>query len=123
MILSDATRDSLQKLFAGIWDFRTPLPKTQGERDRAGREQARLAAEAHDQHRPMMIPLGGGSVPFHLFSRGPSPEQRKRDSIIDADNLARLARLAERARLKRDSMLAANRLARSDSNRARRAEP
>ena len=37
------------------------------------------------------------SIPFPLFYPGPSPEQRRRDSIVHADNMARFARLRARA--------------------------
>lgn len=47
------------------------------------------------------------SIPFPLFYPGPSPQQRKRDSIVNADNLARMARL--RARV--DSLRRADSLA------------
>lgn len=46
----------------------------------------------------------GGSISLPLFSRGPSRAQRVRDSIIDADVRAGLARLAARAAAKRDSL-------------------
>jgi hypothetical protein len=54
---------------------------------------------------------GGASIPLPFLSRGPSREQRARDSVIHADNLTRLTRLAERARAKRDSLLAVKALA------------
>jgi len=41
---------------------------------------------------------GGIGIPLPLFSPGPSREQRRRDSIVDGDNRARLKRLLERAR-------------------------
>jgi hypothetical protein len=58
----------------------------------------------------MMIPLGGTSVAVGLpmFTHVPSREERARDSVVHADNLLRLARLAARARAKRDSLLAAS---------------
>jgi hypothetical protein len=87
------------------------LPPTQEELDAAGRERDRLVAEAHDQHRPVSAPLGGASLPLPFLSSGPTREQRARDSVIHADNVLRLARLAERARAKRDSLLRANTLA------------
>ena len=89
------------------------LPPTQAERDSTAREEAHRMAEARDQHRPVTIPMGGGgaSISFPFLSRGPSREQRARDSVIHADNLARLTRLAERARAKRDSLLAVKALA------------
>ena len=108
VILSDAARDSLTRLMAAIWDFRKPLPPTAAQRDSAGREMARRVTLAREEHRPMAVPLGGAgaSLPFAFLSRGPSHEQRVRDSVINTDNLQRLARLAERARKKRDSLLA-----------------
>lgn len=87
------------------------LPPTQAERDSAAREQEQRMAQGRDQHRPTAIPLGGASIPVPFLSRGPTREQRARDSVINADNLARLARLAERARAKRDSLLAVKALA------------
>jgi hypothetical protein len=55
--------------------------------------------------RPGTVTAGAGgstnivlySIPLPLFYPGPSPEQRRRDSIVNADNLARLARLKARA--------------------------
>jgi hypothetical protein len=87
------------------------LPPTQAERDSTAREQERRVAEGRDQHRPVAIPMGGASISVPFLSRGPSREERARDSVIHADNLARLARLAERARAKRDSLLAVKALA------------
>ena len=87
------------------------LPPTQAERDSTAREQERRMAEARDQHRPMPIPMGGASLPLPFLSRGPSREERARDSVVHADNLARLARLAERARAKRDSLNGASKVA------------
>ena len=87
------------------------LPPTQEELDSTAREQEQRMAEGRDQHRPAAIPLGGASIPVPFLSRGPTREQRARDSVIHADNLARLARLAERARAKRDSLSAVKALA------------
>jgi hypothetical protein len=87
------------------------LPPTQAERDSTAREQERRVAEGRDQHRPVAIPMGGASIPVPFLSRGPSREERARDSVINADNLVRLARLAERARAKRDSLNAVKALA------------
>lgn len=88
-----------------------PLPLTQAERDSIAREQERRIAEGHEQHRPVAVPMGGAGIPLPFLSRGPSREERARDSVIHADNLARLARLAERARAKRDSLNAVKALA------------
>ena len=87
------------------------LPPTQAERDSVAREQEHRMAEGRDQHRPTAIPMGGASIPFPFLSRGPSREERARDSVLHADNLARLARLAQRARAKRDSLNAVKALA------------
>jgi hypothetical protein len=94
-----------------------PLPLTraltQEELDVIHREDDQRLAAARADHRPSPIPLGGGGIPVPLpqFSRGPSPKQRIKDSIVNADNLPRLARLAERARAKRDSLRRADSLA------------
>jgi hypothetical protein len=92
-----------------------PLPwtraLTQEELDVAHREEDRRLAADRAEHRPSAMPLGGIGVPLPMFSRGPSPKQRLQDSIVNADNLPRLARLAERARAKRDSLRHADSLA------------
>jgi hypothetical protein len=65
-------------------------------------------------------PLDGGgfvvSIPFTLFSSGPTREQRKKNEIIDADNQLRQRRLQDRMFLKRDSIRADS--IRADSIRA-----
>jgi hypothetical protein len=105
--ISKAQSDSIAKRQAEYVAmlYRT-FRQTAEQRDSAGRERARVAAVAREEHRPMAIPLGGASLALPFLSRGPSREQRARDSAVHADNLERLARLAERARLKRDSILA-----------------
>ncbi|HKW11724.1 MAG TPA: hypothetical protein VJO33_15160 [Gemmatimonadaceae bacterium] len=105
--ISEAQSDSIAKRQAEYVAmlFRT-FRQTTEQRDSAGRERARLAAVAREEHRPMAILLGGASLPLPFLGRVPSRAQRARDSAVHADNLERLARLAERARLKRDSILA-----------------
>lgn len=44
------------------------------------------------------------SLPLPIFEPGPSAAQRKRDAIVAADNLARLNRLGDRLRQRRDSI-------------------
>lgn len=56
--------------------------------------------------------LTSGSVGLPLLSSGPSAAERKRNEALDADYKARLRRLDDRIRLKRDSL-------RADSLRAR----
>jgi hypothetical protein len=102
------------------WEW---LPPTQAERDSTAREQERRMAEARDQHRPVAVPLSGASIGVPFLSRGPSREQRARDSVINADNIARLARLAARARAKQDSILAASMLAGTRADSVRRPRP
>ena len=124
--LTKTQRDSaLSQLAQSIPAFPW-LPPTKEELDRGARELSRRAAEARDQHRPMAVPLSSVSVTLPF---GPSRQQRRRDSIINGDNLRRLARLAERARAKHDSILRANALAalgrdtthpRSDGSRLRK---
>lgn len=92
-----------------------PLPwtraLTQEELDVAHREEDRRLAADRAEHRPSARPLGGIGVPLPMFSRGPSPKQRLQDSIVNADNARRLARLADRAKAKRDSLRHADSLA------------
>jgi len=91
------------------------LPPTQAERDSAGRAEAQRATDARDDHRPMPIALG--SIPMRMPFGGAvrSREQRARDSVVNAEYLQRLARLAERARAKRESTLVARAIAHGDS--------
>jgi hypothetical protein len=88
---------------------------TQAETDSALREKAMLERVAHDQHRPPMLHTGGGSfpIPFPIFSYSKSPEQQVRDSTLNADILARLARIARRERAKRDSLRKADSVAKA----------
>jgi hypothetical protein len=46
----------------------------------------------------------GVSIPFPLFSSGPSAAERKRNAVIDADNQARLRRLQDVVIAQRDSV-------------------
>lgn len=48
----------------------------------------------------------GVSIPFPLFSPGPSAAERKRNAVIDADNQLRLRRLQDRELAKADSIRA-----------------
>lgn len=91
------------------------LPPTQAQRDSAGRVEAQRAADARSDHRAMPIALG--SIPLRMPFGGAvrSPDQRARDSVVNEDYLRRLARLAERARAKRESTLAARSIAHRDS--------
>ena len=91
------------------------LGPTQAQRDSAGRAEAQHAAAARDDHRP--VPIALGSIPLRMPFGGAARtrEQRARDSVVNEDYLQRLARLAERARAKRESTLAARAIARRDS--------
>jgi len=93
----------LGKLERSIQDAPT-LPPTQMQRDSTLRGEAMRLATARDQARP--VPVGATIVSLRvpLFSSGPSRAERRRDSIIHADNLPRLQRLAERAKARRDSI-------------------
>ena len=55
----------------------------------------------------------GGGISAPLFSAGPSPAERRRDSIGNAEYMVRLARLQERVRPRKDSI----RIADSSSKR------
>ena len=113
--MTEAERNRRLALVAPPLPWIVNSPPTQEQIDSAGRDFARRAQISRDEHRPMAIPLGGVAV---TLPWSPSPEERRRDSVINADNLQRLARLAARAKAKRDSMLGANMLARkTDSTR------
>jgi hypothetical protein len=99
------------------------IPPTQEQRDSAGRAEDQRAAAARDAHRPMTIQLGSIELPMPFGGGVRSREQRTKDSIIHDDNLRRLARLAERARAKRESTLAASMIARRDSGPPRTQKP
>jgi hypothetical protein len=49
---------------------------------------------------------GVGHIGVPLFSLGPSAAQRKKNEALDSEYNARLARLQERVKMKRDSILA-----------------
>lgn len=91
------------------------LPPTQGQRDSAGRSEAQRATDARDDHRPLPIALGNIPIRMPFGGAVRSREERARDSVVNADYLRRLARLAERARAKRESTLATWSIARRDS--------
>ena len=117
MNLSDAARDSLAKAQAE-W-FRKRLLSfelTPEQKDSTARAEAQRAVAARDDHRPLAIPVG--SIPLRMPFGGAvkSREQQRKDSVINADNLMRFARLAERARTKRDSMMRATLAAKRDSD-------
>jgi len=80
------------------------LPPTPEMRDSLERERARVWATAREQGRPVAIEMGGGGFGVGLMASGPSRERRRRDSIIHADNLKRLETLAQRARVRQDSV-------------------
>jgi hypothetical protein len=97
---------------------------SQEQVDEQAREQARGGTAMWESHRPVALPMAGGgvSVPFPLFAAGPSPAQRKRDSIVNADNLRRLHRMLEFARARLDSICRTDSLARKSSQCRGRAQ-
>ena len=102
-VLFELSKPSFHELVAN-------LKPTQAQRDSAGRETARRFADAKDQGRPVAIPMVGGGISVGI-GRGPSREQRRRDSIIHDDYQRRLERLAVRVRSKQDSMRRADSIA------------
>ena len=85
--------------------YAAPVPPSQAERDSLARENAPRWAFARDEKRPVAITMsGGGGISAPLLSPGKSAEQRRRDSAVHAGNLQRLARLADRAKARQDSL-------------------
>jgi hypothetical protein len=117
MNLSDAARDSLNKAQAE-WLRKRLLnfELTPEQKDSAGRQQAQQALAARDDHRPLAIPLGSIPLRMPFGGRVKSREQQRGDSVVNADYLQRLARLAERARAKRDSTMRATLAAKRDTD-------
>jgi hypothetical protein len=104
--LTAERRDSVLAQFAAkdVVERAMRMKPTQAQKDSIGRERASLFARAREEGRPVPVPMGGGtSISFPLFARGPSREQRRRDSIVHQGNLRRLERLAVRARARVDS--------------------
>src|SRR5665213_4612364 len=123
--LTAAERDSvLAQLSSDVPKLAKKLQPTQADRDSILREQSRLDRVARDQHRPAMLqmPVGSFPLPFPFFSYSGSPEKQLRDSILNADIQARIARILKRGRAKRDSLRRADSLAkarRETGNRGR----
>jgi hypothetical protein len=116
--LTDAGRDSLLDSLRRALpeDLKKPVPPSPAERDSLAREESiRRRAQADVPGVRTQVVLGTVSFPF--LSGGPSREQRRRDSIVNAGNLERLGRLAERARARRESTIVARRDSMSDSAR------
>ncbi|MGH7677808.1 MAG: hypothetical protein ACRENU_05025 [Gemmatimonadaceae bacterium] len=101
--LTDAERmelmaEALRRPFHDLKGWRlVPADEREGMQGEVDKRMAE--ARLYDPARVSGLP--GVSVGF--LGSGPSREQRTRDSIVHHDNLLRLARLAERARAKRDS--------------------
>jgi hypothetical protein len=108
----DSLLDSLRRALPE--DLKRPVPPRPAERDSLAREESiRRRAQADVPGVRPQVVLGTVSFPF--LSSGPTREQRRRDSIVNADNLARLGRLADRARARRESTIVARRDSMADS--------
>ena len=120
-----AVRDSIaREKMAGIPELARTHAPTGAERQELEESQrlARLLRQrttTAGNTRDLVILQGSGkdgvgavggpgmiSVPFTLFSSGPSPEQRKKNEKLDADYQLRLRRLQDRMYLKQDSVRA-----------------
>ena len=134
--LTAEERDSIAKArahaFAEMAKNHPPTGVIRDELESSKRQAALLAqrvgtAGNSNVHVPMGEGMGGvgavggggmgsappmGTIGLSLFSSGPTAAQRKRDSVINADNRARLERLNARVLAMRDS-------ARADSLRRR----
>jgi hypothetical protein len=87
------------------------LKPTKETLDSVARDLDSKGARARDEKRPMAVPLGAGGGFALGIGRGPTREQRRRDSIIHDDNLQRLQRLALRLKSKQDSARRADSIA------------
>jgi hypothetical protein len=90
--LTSAQRDSIAKERIGdaVAEARAELGRGRGIHNANGQQAGTLSA--------------GVSIPFPLFSSGPSAAERKRNAVIDADNQLRLRRLQDRAATHVDSV-------------------
>jgi hypothetical protein len=134
-------RDSIMKskmvLIPGLAAVRAPTGREKAELEQSQRDARALRTRAltAGNSRDLVVLQGKGmngvgavdpsstgglgigfSIPFTLFSSGPTREQRKKNEIIDADNQLRQRRLQDRMYLKRDSIRADS--IRADSIRA-----
>lgn len=114
--ISPEAMDSIEARKRGTYEeWHRPLTPQELADVRARREPglAPTARAARLPGEPVYAPLmnGGYAVAIPIVSiplpfGGPSAKKRKADSIINADFQSRLARLQQRARLRRDSVLA-----------------
>jgi hypothetical protein len=74
---------------------------TAAETDSLARQESWRVREWLEQDRPVPMPIGGAGVP--LPGGGPTREQRKRDSVTNAGNVARLRKIEGRTRRDSDS--------------------
>ncbi len=116
--LSAIGMDSARRALAGdVPRLALTRKPSQAQIDAELRERERQQASTWEAHRPVALPLAGGgvSVPFPLFAAGPSRAQRRRDSIVNADYVARLARMMKFARARLDSLCRADSVARASA--------
>lgn len=116
--LSAIGMDSARRALAGdVPRLALTRKPSQEQIDAEQRERERQQANTWEAHRPVAVPVTGGgvSVPFPLFAAGPSRAQRRRDSIVNADYVARLARMARFARARLDSLCHVDSVARASA--------
>ena len=88
----------------------TERPLTAAARDSV---LAQLSSDVPKLAKTSQMPVGSFPLPFPFFSYSGSPEQQLRDSILNADIQARIARILKRGRAKRDSLRRADSLAKA----------
>ncbi len=120
--LTTAQRDSIVHAYMSGLSLNAPM----SDRERADAARRGYQPPIHNgqpdaQARAQTVG-GGVSIPLPLFSPGPSAAQRKRDSIVAAENGLRLARLHDRVLLQRDS-IRADSLRRDSLARTRKQPP
>lgn len=102
-MLTPGQRDSIVHAYMAGLSLNGPMSDRE-RADVARREYSPPIHNGQPEAAARAQTVGGGvSIPFPLFSPGPSAAQRKRDSIVAAENGLRLLRLRDRVLLKRDS--------------------
>jgi hypothetical protein len=120
--LTTVQRDSIVSAYMAGLSLNAPMSDRE-RADIARRDYRPAIHEGQPDAAARSQTVGAGvSIPLPLFSPGPSAAQRKRDSIVAAENGLRLARLHDRLLLRGDSVRTDS-LRRDSVARARKQPP